>query len=65
VHITLRAGEHGAVAVHDEVFVNQPFVQQECPLPKAAYADGRLTLVFTVRDGQRGPNVSEIRIRKR
>lgn len=64
VHITLRAGEHGAVAVHDEVFVNQPFVQQECPLPKAAYADGRLTLVFTVRDGQRGPNVSEIMIRK-
>lgn len=63
VHITLCAGEDGSILVHDEVFVNEPFVTAENPLPKAAYKDGKLRLKLTVRDGERGPNVSEIMIR--
>ncbi len=64
VHITLRAGEDAGVLIHDEVTVDVPFLEDEHILPKAAYADGTLRLSFTVRDGERGPNVSEILIKK-
>ncbi|HOU10615.1 MAG TPA: hypothetical protein PL044_08975 [Clostridiales bacterium] len=64
VHITLRAGENEEYAVHGEVTVDVPFVETEHPLPKQAYAGGRLTLSFRVRDGERGPNVSEIIVRR-
>lgn len=64
VHITLRAGEDGDVLIHDEIFVNEPFVTAENPLPKAAYKDGKLRLKFTVRDGERGPNISELFIQR-
>ena len=60
LHITLQAGENGDILIHDEIFVNEPFVTAENPLPKAAYKDGNLRLKLTVRDGERGPNVSEI-----
>jgi len=64
VHITLRAGENEAYRVHGEVTVDVPFVETEHPLPKQAYAGDTLTLSFRVRDGERGPNVSEIMIRR-
>lgn len=64
VHIKLCAGLDGEVLIHDEIFVNEPFVEAENPLPKAAYQNGKLRLKFTVRDGERGPNISEIFIRR-
>lgn len=64
IHIRLSAGLNGDIPVHDEVFVNEPFITAENPLPKEAYKDGTLRLKFMVRDGERGPNVSEIFIRR-
>ncbi len=64
IHIKLCAGENGEHLIHDEIFVNEPFVEAETPLPKAAYQDGKLRLKFTVRDGERGPNISEIFIKR-
>lgn len=64
IHITLCAGKKGEIPVHGEVFVNEPFVEVENVLPKEAYESGKLRLQFTVRDGERGPNISEILIKK-
>ena len=63
IHIRLNAGKKGEISVHDEIFVDEAFVTTEYPLPKEAYESGNLRLQFTVRDGERGPNVSEIMIR--
>ncbi|MEI6580535.1 MAG: hypothetical protein WCN92_13870, partial [Eubacteriales bacterium] len=64
IYISLFGGENGDIPIHDEMFVNEPFVEAENPLPKAAYADGNLRLKLTVRDGGRGPNISEIFIKR-
>lgn len=64
IHIRLDAGEDGEIPVHGEIFVDEAFVTAEYPLPKKAYADGKLRLKLTVRDGERGPNVSEVMIRR-
>jgi hypothetical protein len=60
VHIKLEAGENGEFLIHEEIFVNEPFVTAENPLPKASYANGKLRLKLTARDGDRGPNISEL-----
>jgi hypothetical protein len=63
--VRLHAGEKAQVKIHDEVFVEKEFVSVTNDLPPAAYTDGKLKLTFTVPDGDRGPNVSEILIRKK
>lgn len=65
VHISLNAGENACIPVHGEIAVDMPFAEVENALPKEAYRDGKLRLSFTVRDGERGPNVSEVLIRKK
>lgn len=65
IHVRLHAGEEGQVKIHDEVFVEKEFVPVKYDLPPAAYAKGTLRLRFTVPDGDRGPNVSEILIREK
>ena len=65
IRVRLHAGEKAQVKIHDEVFVEKEFVSVTNDLPPAAYTDGKLKLTFTVPDGDRGPNVSEILIRKK
>lgn len=64
IHISLFAENGGSILIHGEVFVNSPFVCKTVPLPKASYSGGSLRLKFMVRDGERGPNVSEITIKR-
>ena len=64
IHITLWGGENGDIKIHGEIFVNEPFVETENLLPKSVFRDGKLKLKLTVRDGERGPNISEIMIKK-
>ncbi|HZK39254.1 MAG TPA: hypothetical protein VFD23_03770 [Clostridia bacterium] len=64
IHIRLSAGPNGDIPIHGEISVSEFFVTAENPLPKESYKDGKLRLKFMVRDGERGPNVSEIFIRR-
>lgn len=64
IRIRLYAGENGDIKIHDEIKLEKDFTVAKNLLPKYAYKDGRLKLWFTVPDGDRGPNVSEIIIRK-
>ncbi len=65
IDLSLDAGENGEIPVHGPIHIDQPFCTVALKLPKASYASGKLTLRLSVRDGQRGPNVSEIMITKR
>lgn len=65
IDVSLYGGPEGDVKIHDAIRVDASFCTVETRIPREAYREGKLILRFTVRDGQRGPNVSEIMITKR
>lgn len=66
VNISLFAGANKEYKIHEPLLVDKSFCTTENKIPKEAYANanGTLILNFIVKDGERGPNVSEIFIIK-
>ncbi len=63
VHISLYAGENDT-PLHDEITVDKAFAEVTVPLPPEVYKNGKLRLKLKVRDGERGPNISELMIKR-